>query len=103
MKTMANLLPASFRRQQMLRKRAIQWSSLISLILVTGWAWHWYESREFRQLSQQLETLSHEHAPTQTMLKQLVQMRQQLVELQQQEAVAKELDCLRNRLKLLGV
>ena len=81
MRTAINLLPQSFRRQQILRKRVMQWSSIISAVLVTGWGWHWYEMREDRQLTQQLETLSREHAPTQAMLKQLVEMRQQLKEL----------------------
>ena len=103
MRTTINLLPQSFRRQQILRKRVVQWTSIISAVLVTGWGWHWYEMREDRQLTQQLETLSREHAPTQTMLKQLVDMRQQLKELEQQETVAKELDCQRNALTLLGV
>lgn len=103
MRTAINLLPQSFRRQQILRKRLVQWASIISAVLVTGWGWHWYEMREDRQLTQQLETLSREHAPTQTMLKQLMEMRQQLKELEQQETVAKELDCQRNALTLLGV
>jgi Tfp pilus assembly protein PilN len=103
MRTAINLLPRSIRRQQILRKRVVQWSSFILAVLVTGWGWHWYEMREGRQLTQQLETLSREHAPTKAMLKQLVQMRKQLKELQQQETVAKELDCQRNALKLLGV
>src|SRR4051794_37562368 len=85
MRTMINLLPQSFRRQQVLRNRLFQWSTIISIVLVTGWGWHWYEMRENRQLIQQLETLSREHAPTQAMLKQLMEMRQQLVVLQQQE------------------
>lgn len=102
MKTMINLLPQSFRRQQILRKRITQWTTIISVVLVSGWGWHWWEMQEDRQLTQQLDTLSREHAPTRTMLKQLVEMRQQLVELQQQEAVAKELDCQRNALTLLG-
>jgi type IV pilus assembly PilN-like protein len=103
MRTTINLLPQSLRRQQVLRKRLIQWSTIISAVLVTGWGWHWYEMREGRQLTQQLETLSREHAPTQTMLKQLMQMRQQLVVLQQQETVAKELDSQRNALTLFGL
>jgi Tfp pilus assembly protein PilN len=103
MRTAINLLPRSFRRQQVLRKRIVQWISIISAVLVTGWGWHWYEMREGRQLTQQLETLSRENAPTKAMLKELMQMRQQLKELQQQEAVAKELDYQRNALKLLGV
>jgi hypothetical protein len=103
MRTMINLLPQSFRRQQVLRKRLIQWSTIISAVLMAGWGWHWYEMREGRQLTQQLETLSREHAPTQAMLKQLMEMRQQLVVLQQQETVAKELDSQRNALTLFGV
>ena len=81
MRTMINMLPASFRRQQIAaeprgavdddhRRRARH-----------GWGWHWIEMREQTHLSQQLEVLSREHAPTQTMLKQLVDMRQQLKEL----------------------
>jgi len=103
MRTAINLLPQSFRRQQVLRKRVVQWASIISAMLVTGWGWHWYEMREGRQLTAQLETLSREHAPTQAILKQLVEMRQQLKELQQQESVAKELDCQRNALTLLAL
>jgi Tfp pilus assembly protein PilN len=103
MKTAINLLPRSIRRQQILRKRVVQWSAFILAVLVTGWGWHWYEMREGRQLTQRLETLSLEHAPTKAMLKELVQMRKQLNELQQQETVAKELDSQRNALKLLGV
>ncbi len=103
MRTAINLLPQSFRRQQIVRQRLVQWTSIITAVLVTGWGWHWYEMRENRQLTQQLETLSREHAPTQAMLKQLVEMRQQLKELEQQETVAKELDCQRNALTLLGV
>lgn len=103
MKTMINLLPQSFRRQQIVRKRAVQWISIISVVLATGWGWHWFELREAKELSQELAGLSREHAPTQTMLKQLEGMRRQLVELQQQESVAKELDCQRNALTVLGV
>jgi Tfp pilus assembly protein PilN len=103
MRTAINLLPQSFRRQQVLRRRAVQWSTIISAVLVMGWGWHWFEMREDRQLLQQFETLTHEHAPTQAMLKQLVEMRQQLKELEQQETVAKELDCQRNTLTLFGV
>jgi hypothetical protein len=103
MRTAINLLPQSFRRKQILRKRVLQWTSIISAVLLTGWSWHWYEMREYRHLKQQLETLSRENAPTQAMLKQLVDMRQQLKELEQQEMVAKELDCQRNAMTLLGV
>ncbi len=103
MRTAINLLPPSFRRQQILRKRLVQWASIISTVLVVGWAWHWYDLREGRQLAQQLETLAREHAPAQAMLKQLIEMRQQLKQLEEEEAVAKVLDCQRNALTVLGL
>ena len=103
MRSMINILPASYRRQQMIRNRTTQWVTAISAVLVIGWAWHWLEMREQSQLTQQLDVLSREHAPTQTMLKQVVEMRRQLKELDQHEAVAKELESQRNALTLLGV
>jgi Tfp pilus assembly protein PilN len=50
-----------------------------------------------------LESLEREYRPNKTMLAQLVSMRQKLEELQQQEAVASELEYQRNALTLLGV
>ena len=60
MRTAINLLPQSFRRQQILRKRSMQWASIISAVLVMGWGWHWYEMREDRELRKQLDTLTRE-------------------------------------------
>jgi hypothetical protein len=100
---MINILPASYRRQQVLRSRCVQWTTIIAVALVTGWGWHWLEMREYRQLSQELDVLSREHAPTRTMLQQVVDMRKKLKELQEQETVAQELETQRNALKLLGV
>jgi Tfp pilus assembly protein PilN len=98
-----NLLPASFRRQQMLRNRIYQWSAAICVVLVMGWLFHWYELREQRAMAQRLEVLTREHQPTQVMLRQLVDMRQKLVDLEQQERIARELEHQRNALTLLGV
>jgi Tfp pilus assembly protein PilN len=100
---MINILPASYRRQQIVRNRSTQWITIIAVVLTSGWCWHWIEMREQTRLTQQLDVLSREHAPTQTMLKQVVDMRRQLKELQEQETVAKELETQRNALTLLGV
>jgi Tfp pilus assembly protein PilN len=100
---MVNILPHSYRRQQILRIRCAQWATIIAMVLALGWGWHWMEMRKHRQLEQQLEVLSRQHAPTQTMLKQVEDMRKQLKELEQQETVAKELETQRNALTLLGV
>jgi Tfp pilus assembly protein PilN len=102
-KSTINILPASFRRQLVLRNRCVQWTAIIAVVLVGGWGWHRIEMREHSQLSRRLDALSREHAPTQTMLKQVVDMRQRLKDLEQQEAVAKELETQRNTLTLLGV
>jgi Tfp pilus assembly protein PilN len=103
MRTMINLLPMSFRRRQMARKRAIQWMVVICFVLVGGWASHWFELREKTVLAQQLEVLSREHRPTQSMLKQLMNMRHRLVSLQEQETIARELESQRNPLAILGI
>jgi hypothetical protein len=103
MKNMINLLPPSYRRQQLVRKRVLQWSTVLCGVLLLGWALHWYESREYRALTQRLEVLRREHRPTENMLSQLVEMRQKLVDLQQQEAIASELEGQRTALTLLGV
>ena len=100
---MVNLLPMSFRRQQMARKRAIQWMVVICFVLACGWVSHRFELREETALAQQLEVLSREHRPTQSMLKQLMKMRHRLVSLQEQEAIARELETQRNPLTILGV
>jgi len=103
MRTMINMLPASYRRQLMLRNRGLQWATAVAAVLVAGWGWHWLEMREHAQLAQQLDVLSREHAPTRAMLTQLIDMRRQLTELDQQVTVAKELETQRNVLTLLGV
>lgn len=103
MKSMINLLPMSFRRRQMARKRTIQWMIVICVVLVAGWASHWVELREQAALAQELEVLSREHRPTQAMLKQLMKMRHRLVTLQEQEAIARELESQRSALTILGI
>ena len=103
MKRMINLLPSSFRKQQILRKRIIQWTIATCVVLVFGWLLHWHELHEQSAQAQRLEGLVREHQPTRTMLHELVGMRQQLVDLQQQESIARELEDQRNALVLLGL
>lgn len=103
MRTMINLLPHSFRRQQLVRQRVVQWTTIVCVVLVTGWTWHAYRRLENVALAQQLESLQREHSPARVMLKDLEKMRRQLDDLHQQESVAKELEYQRNALTLLGV
>jgi hypothetical protein len=103
MRNMINLLPPSLRRQQIMRKRVIQWSTVTCAVLLVGWIMHWYEVQNLKAQDQRLEVLVREHQPTQSMMQQLVDMRQELVDLQQQELIARELEHQRNALVLLGV
>jgi hypothetical protein len=103
MKTSLNILPTKYIKRQILRRRVVEWISLICVVLVTGSIWHLYELEEDRAMAQQLEMLEREHAPTQHLLQQLVAMRAKLDQLQQQETVARELERQRNALTLLGV
>lgn len=103
MKSSINLLPASYRRQLILRKRMLQWAAMLSAVLFAGWCWHWYKMHEHRSLLLRLEVLQNEHEPTQSMLRQLVEMRQKLLDLQHQQAIASELERQRNALKLLSI
>ncbi|MEX2309475.1 MAG: PilN domain-containing protein [Pirellulales bacterium] len=103
MKTSINLLPASYRRQLMLRRRAVQWSCAICVVLLSSWVWMWSEQREGLAIAQELEVLEREHVPTQRMLQEVVDMRGKLEQLQQHEAIARELEQGRSALTLLGV
>jgi hypothetical protein len=103
MRTMINLLPNLYRRQQVVRRRTKQWAVAVCVILLAGLFFHLRETGEQRVSAQRLEVLEREHLPTQTLLKQLVDMRQKLVDLQKQEVIANELEHQRNALALLGV
>ena len=39
MRNAINLLPASFRRQQLVRKRALQWSAIVFVVLLMVVMW----------------------------------------------------------------
>jgi hypothetical protein len=103
MRTMINLLPIVYRQQQVVRQRTKQWAAVISIMLLIGWLFHLREVSEQSARAQRVEVLEREHQPTQTLLQQLVDMRQKLVDLQKQEVIATELEHQRNALALLGV
>jgi Fimbrial assembly protein (PilN) len=103
MRTALNLLPMPLRREQLARRRIVQWTKILAACMALGAIAHWYVLAEQEVLAQRLEVLSREHHPTRTMLKQLIDMREQLVQLQIQEVVARELEYQRHVLALLGV
>jgi hypothetical protein len=103
MKTFVNLLPASFQRQIVIRRRIVQWSAVLVAGLTIGGLMRWRDVRIHDETSKRLDLLSREHQPTQTMLQQLVDMRRELDEMQQQENVAAELEYHRPALALLAI
>jgi hypothetical protein len=102
MKTAINLLPAFYQRQLVVRRRAFQWGIVLGVGLLLAAGVRWNDVRANHALSQRLELLTREHQPTQLMLKQLVNMRRELTELQQLEQTAEELEYQRPALSLLG-
>ena len=103
MKSAINLLPTTFRRQVLVRRRAIQWGAVLCVVLSAIWAARSYKLREYHALSQQLEAVAREGRPAQTMLQEITSMRDHIDNLQQHEAVAKELEQQRPVLTLLSL
>lgn len=103
MKTAINLLPPTLRRQQMVSRRAVQWSAVVCVVLATIWSAGWFKLGEYHSLSQKLEILNREHRPGHAMLEELVSMRNTMSGLQREEAVATELEQQRHILTVLGL
>lgn len=103
MKTAINLLPAAYQRQLVVRRRVVQWCTVLGVGLLIGGVVRWNDVCENQAIAQRLELLSLEHRPTQVMLKQLVDMRREMDELQQLEHIAQELEYQRPALSLLGI
>ena len=102
MKTAINLLPAAYRRQRFVRRRAIQWSIVLVCTLTAIGAARWFRQHECSALEQQLQAVARESQPTRTMLRAIIHMRDKIEKLQQHQAVAQELEQQRPVLALLG-
>ncbi len=102
MKTTLNLLPLTYRRQQLARRRAIQWSLFLLATLSTIFLMRWYKACEYDALRQQLEASSREGRPTQAMLHEIVTIRGRIDQLQKHRTIAQQLEQQRQVLALLG-
>ena len=103
MKSAINLLPAVYRRQLMLRRRVVEWTTVTCVVLLAMWVARSYKLREYHALSQRLEAVAREGRLAQAMLTEITSMREQLQQLQHQEAIAKELEQHRPLLPVLGL
>jgi Tfp pilus assembly protein PilN len=103
MKTALNLLPMKYRRERLMRRRAIQWSIVLVAALATIGAARWYRIHEYRLLERQLAAVSREGSPAQTMLREITKMRDEIAQLQQHQTIATELEQQRQVLALLAV
>jgi hypothetical protein len=103
MKTAINLLPSVYRRQRLVRRRAIQWSVVLTAALSTIAAACWFKGHEFRVLERQLAAVDRESRPAQAMLREIGTMRKHIGKLQQHQTIAQELEQQRHVLALLSV
>jgi len=102
MRTAINLLPFVYRRQWLIRRRVLQWSAVLMATLASIAVAHWYEGHEQRLLVRQLEAITRESQPSQTMLREITRMRAQIDRLQHHQTIAQELEQQRQVLALLG-
>lgn len=102
MKTAINLLPAVYRRQRLIRRRAIQWAIVLVAALATIGVASWFKDHEYRLLERQLAAVDRESRPAQAMLGEIAIMRKQIDRLQQHQSIAQELEQQRQVLALLG-
>jgi len=103
MKTAINLLPPVYRRQRLVRRRAIQWCVVLVSALSTLGVAYWYKVHESHVLQRQLAAAERESRPSRNMLRQISSMRGQIEKLQQHQSIAQELEQQRQVLALLGV
>ncbi len=102
MKSAINMLPPAYRRQRLVRRRAIQWTSVLLLTLVAIGGASWYKHHEFQRLERQREAVARRIRPMQLMLGEITDMRLQIEGLQQYETIAVEIERQRPVLTLLG-
>ena len=103
MKSALNLLPFAYRRQWLLRRRALQWLMVLAVTLSAISAARWYRGHEQHALQRQLEAITREGRPSQAMLREITRMRAQIGRLQHHQTIAQELEQQRQVLALLGV
>ena len=102
MKTAINLLPPVYRRQRLVRRRAIQWSVVLLASLSAIGVAAGYKGREFRTLERQFAAAARAGRPAQNMLREITAMRGKIEKLQQHQSIAQELEQQRQVLTLLG-
>lgn len=102
MKTAINLLPVAYRRQRIVRRRAVQWSLVLVAVLSAIATASWIKDIEYHMLERQLAAVDRESRPAQAMLDEIGTMRKQIKRLQQHQTIAQELEQQRQVLALLG-
>ncbi len=102
MKVAINLLPPVYRRQRLIRRRVLEWSVVLLVVLSAICAARGYKLREFQGLERQLQAASRESRPAKVMLGQITEMRTQIERLNHHQAIAQQLEQQRQVLALLG-
>lgn len=103
MNTDVNLLPAAVARQQLVRRRVLQWAPLWIVTFAIcaaccGWQW-----LELTTAQSQLAELERREAPARQLIQQVGTVRSRLNELQQRESLLNTLHSTGRPLQLIGI
>jgi len=103
MKSHLNLLPITYRRGQLIRRRLAQWCAIWSLAIVTFSSLAWFEWSHYRSGLARLESLQREYEPTAKLLAATKGIQAKLDDLQRRESLALTLADEQSLLALIGV
>ncbi len=103
MKTFVNMLPQSYRRQNLVRLRFVQWAPVWILVFAGAASAYWTENIHYKADLDGMRMKERRYAPVEKLSAELGTIRLQLTDLQKQEAVAAELVSSRPVLSLVGV
>lgn len=103
MSTYLNMLPQSYHRQWLLRRRLWQWASLWGLFLLIATALFWVRYQEHQVLTTRLRVLENDYAPIKQLQDRLISCRKELADVQHRETLALRLSDRRSMLTLLGL
>jgi Tfp pilus assembly protein PilN len=102
-KTHLNLLPQSYRRRRLIRRRVWQWSAIGSLWLLAAGGVYGMKSRQLEKQQAQRTALEMEYAPVEKQAAEIAAIRSQIEQLQQREGLTLKLADEQPVLAVLGV
>ncbi len=103
MKTHLNLMPLSYRRGQLIRRRLTQWSVLWSVAVCATVLLGWTQWTQYQTSAARLDALRIRYEPMQAMKGEIADLQQKIDALQRRESLALSLADERSMLGLVGL